>query len=67
MEERITELELRYMQQENIIQELNDTVCRQEQAIERIVRELASIRDQLCMLAPSASGEAEAEEPPPHY
>lgn len=67
MEERITELELHYMQQENTIQELNDTVCRQELAIERIERELIMLRDQLCMLAPSAMGGAEPEEPPPHY
>lgn len=67
MEERITELELRYMQHENTIQELNDTVCRQEQSILRLERELLLMREQLSMLAPSAQGEAELEEPPPHY
>jgi SlyX protein len=67
MEKRITELELRYMLHENTIQELNDTVCRQEQTIMRLERELLLMRDQLTMLAPSAGGEPGMEEPPPHY
>lgn len=67
MKERITELELRYMLHENTIQELNETVCRQEQSIMRLERELLLLRDQLSMIAPSAGGELGAEEPPPHY
>jgi len=67
MEERITELELRFMLHENTIQELNDTVCRQEQAIILIERELGLLREQLTILSPSAIGEEGAEEPPPHY
>jgi len=67
MEERITELELRFMQQENTIQELNDTVCRQERVIERLEREQNFLREQLCLLAPSINRSAEEEEPPPHY
>jgi SlyX protein len=67
MKERITELELRFMQQENTIQELNDTVCRQEKCIMRIERELALLRDQLSTLSPLAAGDGGAEVPPPHY
>ena len=67
MKERITDLELRYMLHENTIQELNETVCRQEQAIMRLERELLLLREQLSLLAPSAQGEVELEEPPPHY
>lgn len=67
MKERITELELRYMLHENTIQELNETVCRQEQSIMRLERELLLLRDQLSMIAPSTGGELGAEEPPPHY
>ena len=40
MEERITDLEVRFMHQEKIISDLNDTVCRQELAIVRLEREL---------------------------
>ena len=67
MNERITELELRFMQQEHTIQELNDTVYRQERAIERLEREQSLIREQLCLLAPSINRSDEEEEPPPHY
>lgn len=67
MNERITELELRFMQQELTIQELNDTVCRQEITIERLVREQSLIREQLRLLAPSINRSADEEEPPPHY
>jgi SlyX protein len=67
MKERITELELRFMQQEHTIQELNDTVCRQELAIGRLEREQSLIREQLRLLAPSINCSAEEEEPPPHY
>ena len=67
MEERIIELELRFMHQEHTIQELNDAVCRQEQVIERLEREMVMLREQLRLLAPSASLDASEEEPPPHY
>ncbi|WP_240731976.1 SlyX family protein [Geobacter sp. FeAm09] len=67
MKERIIELELRFMQQEHTIQELNDTVCRQELTIERLVREQSLIREQLRLLAPSINRSDEEEEPPPHY
>ena len=66
-EERITEMELRFMHQEHTIQELNDAVCRQEQIIERLEREMALLREQLRLLASSASLDASEEEPPPHY
>jgi SlyX protein len=66
MRERITDLELRFMHQENTIQELNDTVYRQEQSIMRIERELSLLREQMSIMSPSAIGDAE-EEPPPHY
>jgi SlyX protein len=67
MEERITELELRFMHQEKTIAELNDTVYRQELAIDRIQRELAAMRDQFMVMSPSINRTAEEEEPPPHY
>jgi SlyX protein len=67
MKERITELELHFMQQEHTIQELNDTVYRQERAIERLEREQSLIREQLRLLAPSINRSDEEEEPPPHY
>ena len=67
MKERITDLELRFMQHEHTIQELNDTVYRQERTIERLEREQRLIREQIRLLAPSINRSDEEEEPPPHY
>ena len=67
MEERITELELRFMHQENTISELNETVCRQEVAIARLERELGRMREQFSSLTPSINRTSDEEEPPPHY
>lgn len=67
MEERITELELRFMHQEKTINDLNETVCRQELAIVRLERELGRIREQFLILSPSINRTPDEEEPPPHY
>lgn len=67
MEERITELELRFMQQERIIQELNETVFRQEQAISRLERQFRLLGEQLRSFAPSSILAQDDDERPPHY
>ena len=67
MEDRITELELRFMHQEQTINELNETVCRQELAIARLERELVGMREQFLTMSPSINRTADEEEPPPHY
>jgi SlyX protein len=67
MEERITEMELRFMHQEKIINDLNETVCRQELSIARLERELGRMREQFLTLSPSINRTADEEEPPPHY
>jgi uncharacterized coiled-coil protein SlyX len=67
MEERITELEIRFMHQEQTINELNEIVCRQELALERLEREMSVMREQLKTAASSINRSPEEEEPPPHY
>lgn len=67
MKERITGLELRFMHQERTIQELNDAVYRQERIIERLERDVALLREQLSLLAPSAVAAPDDEGAPPHY
>lgn len=67
MEERITELETRYMLQERTIQELMDAVYRQQQQIDRLGREMGMVREQLQVALPSLVVSPEDEEPPPHY
>ena len=67
MNERLIELELRFMQQEHTIQELNEAVYRQEQTIIKLEREFALISSQLRAVASSMQGGADEEERPPHY
>ncbi len=67
MEERITELELRFMQQERTIQELNETVCRQEQIISRLERQVHLLSEQFREFDPAAIRGLDEEERPPHY
>ena len=67
MDRRITDLEIRFMHQERTIQELNDIVCRQELAIERLERVMKQLQEQMKQLVPSLTLTAEEEEAPPHY
>lgn len=67
MEERITELELRFMQQERTIQELNETVFRQELSISRLERQFKLLSEQLRSFDPAGSLEQVEDERPPHY
>ncbi len=67
MEERLTDLESRYMHQERTIQELLETVYRQQQELDRLQREVEELREQLQIALPSLVKRPEEEEPPPHY
>ncbi len=67
MEERLTEMELRSMHQERAVQELFDTVYAQQQAIDRLERQVEQLREQLNLVLPSLVARPEDEEPPPHY
>jgi SlyX protein len=67
MEKRINELEIRYMQQEMTIQELNEIVCRQELILDQLRRDLAALKEQFLVMSPSVSRDSSQEEPPPHY
>ncbi|MFZ4859827.1 MAG: SlyX family protein [Desulfuromonadaceae bacterium] len=67
MEERINELEMRYMQQEMTLQELNEIICRQELTLERLQRDFAALKEQFLVMSPSVVHDADQEVPPPHY
>lgn len=67
MIDRLTELEIRFTHQERTLEELNETVCRQEQVVERLEREVRLLRDQMKVMLPSLIMSQEEEEPPPHY
>lgn len=67
LDERINELELRYMHQERTIHELNEIVCQQALGIEQLKRELTTLKEQFRHIAPSINRDPDQEEPPPHY
>lgn len=67
MEQRITDLEIRFTHEERTVQELNDIVCTQEQRLESLEREVKQIMEQLKMLLPSLVREQDEGELPPHY
>jgi SlyX protein len=66
MDDRLTELEMRFMHQARILEELNDLVYQQQQTVVRLEKEMKQIREQMRNVMPSAAI-AENEPPPPHY
>lgn len=67
MQERIDELEMRYMQHEATIGELNEIIYRHELILERLQSDFATLKEQFIVMSPSISRSADQEEPPPHY
>lgn len=67
MEQRMIELETRYMHQEQAIADLSEIIYRQELAIKRLETDVSLLREQLNIALPSLTRSSEDEEPPPHY
>ncbi len=66
MESRITELEIKISYAEDLIDELNRTVFRQQQQIDLLAVELRALREQV-KNAPQAEPLSLRDELPPHY
>ena len=66
MRERIVELELRFTEQQRLLQELSDVVYAQSQSLERMQHELASMGQKLAAMEPGLV-DATAGERPPHF
>ncbi|GFE58053.1 SlyX family protein [Geobacter sp. AOG1] len=66
-EQRITDLEIHLMHQEDTIQQLNEVVYQQQQQLDRLSAEVELLKQQLQCMAPSTVREPADEEPPPHY
>jgi SlyX protein len=66
MESRITELEIKISYTEDLLEELNRTVYRQQQQIELLANEIRSLRDQLQNAQP-AEQRSLRDDIPPHY
>lgn len=66
-EQRIEDLEIRITHQEHAIEELTDTILKQELATKLLHEELKTLRDQLMSVSRQDMGKSEEEPPPPHY
>ena len=62
-EDRITELEMRYMLQQELLHELSDVVLKQGRQLDGLRRELELLRSR----QQEATSPASVEEKPPHY
>jgi SlyX protein len=62
LERRIVDLELRFMRQEKLVDDLNDVVVEQRREIDRLLAEVKALREQIL-----AGAEAVGNERPPHY
>lgn len=67
MEERFNDIEMHLMHHEDMVQQLNEVVTRQQHMIDRLTAEVAMLKEQLCAMTPSNNRLLEEEEPPPHY
>ena len=67
MDERLTDLEVKLSFQENMIQDLNEVVIRQQHEIEKLQAEIRRIRSQLAVTDSPQIRKQSEEEPPPHY
>lgn len=63
---RITELEIRLALQDDLLDELNLVVSRQQQQMEVLARELRRLQEQIRGLEPAKPASAQ-DEIPPHY
>lgn len=66
MEERIVELELRFTEQQRLLQELSDVVYAQAQSLERLEHELAAMGQKVAAMEPGLV-DANVVERPPHF
>ncbi|HJW24470.1 MAG TPA: SlyX family protein [Rhodocyclaceae bacterium] len=66
MESRLTDIEVKLSFTEDLVEELNRTVFRQQQQIDQLQQELRALRQQLQSNLPAA-GWSQREEIPPHY
>ena len=66
MESRITELEIKISYTEDLVDELNRIVFRQQQQIDLLINEIKTLRDQV-QAAAAAEQRSLRDELPPHY
>jgi SlyX protein len=66
MDERVAELEIKLSYAEDLLEELNHTVFRQQEQIDLLIRQVDQLASQLRELEPEQRRDLR-EELPPHY
>jgi SlyX protein len=66
MESRITELEIKICYAEDLVDELNRTVFRQQQQIDQLINHIMTLREQVQAAVPGEQHSLR-DELPPHY
>lgn len=67
MENRIAELEIRFMEQEATLESLSEQVYLQQKEITHLTSQLQVMKDRLKSMAHSPVAAMSEETPPPHY
>jgi SlyX protein len=65
-DERITNIEIKLSFSEDLLEELNQTVFKQQQRIQLLVKEIQALKLQMASNMPS-DGNSPGDERPPHY
>ena len=66
-EDRLVDIETKIAFQENIIKELNDVVCKQQEEIAQLQKTCKLLFNQLKTVSVEPSGNNPKDEIPPHY
>lgn len=64
---RIDELEIRLAHQDQLVEELNETITRQWKEIEFLSRHMAKLGERVHAVEENIGDPAPTEPPPPHY
>ncbi|WP_281646837.1 SlyX family protein [Parendozoicomonas sp. Alg238-R29] len=67
MKDELLELQTQLSYQDDLVQQLNDVVARQQGDIDLLRREFELMKQQLQVLISQQGESAEEEVPPPHY
>ncbi len=67
MESRLTELEIKISYTEDLVDELNRTVYRQQQQIDLLIAQIRALREQVQTAQPDGHQHSLRDEIPPHY
>jgi SlyX protein len=67
MQDRLTELEIKFMQQEQTLDALSEQVYLQQKEIFNLSQQVTLLKDRMKALAVSPVAAQSEETPPPHY